>query len=119
MNESEGNNPVALTKRWIEEIVIHLGFCPFAARVFYNNQILYKVCFSDQWNTIISNINEMRTKLSREDNNTSTGFIIFENKFTDFDEYLDLFYNLEQLTERVKKTSPTIQIGAPTHLFIY
>jgi len=99
MNAPHNNKPIALTKKWIEEIVIKLGFCPFAARVFYNNQIVYEICSTDQWHDIIGVLKEVLTKLSAEDNNNSTAFIIFENVFRSFDDYLDLFYNLEQWVE--------------------
>ena len=37
------DGPEARTRQWIEEVVISLGLCPFAARPYMNEEIRYVV----------------------------------------------------------------------------
>lgn len=84
------------TNNWIKSVVIDCNFCPFAAKALFNKSIRYVVKSN-------VNINEgleaLKTELEELENNTDieTSFIIFENDFKDFDDYLDLVKKAERL----------------------
>ena len=84
------------TNNWIKSVVIDCNFCPFAAKALFNKSIRYVVKSN-------VNINEgleaLKTELEELENNTDieTSFIIFENDFKDFNDYLDLVKKAERL----------------------
>ena len=84
------------TNNWIKSVVIDCNFCPFAAKALFNKSIRYVVKSN-------VNINEgleaLKTELEELENNTDieTSFIIFENDFKDFDDYLDVVKKAERL----------------------
>jgi hypothetical protein len=86
---------VKRTKDWLEKIVIDLGLCPFAAKVFYEKKILF---VTTQFNTIQKSfdvITNSADSILSIDNNFSTSLIIFETGLESFNDYLDLYYTLE------------------------
>ncbi len=87
------------TKKWINDVVVGCNFCPFAARVVKQQAIHFQVENS-------SNLKECLTSLMLEvqrlDNNETieTSFLILDNSFSDFNDYLDLVEKAETLLKK-------------------
>ena len=84
------------TNNWIKSVVIDCNFCPFAAKALFNKSIRYvvksNVNMRESLSALKSELIELETKTDIE-----TSFIIFENDFTNFDDYLDLVEKAERL----------------------
>ena len=89
--------PITLTKQWLEKIVIDLSLCPFAAKVFYEDNILF---LSADFTTIESSI-LITEKAIRDILNPQTSFttclIIYKSGLDSFDEFLDVYYTIEDI----------------------
>ncbi len=84
------------TNNWIKSVVIDCNFCPFAAKALFNKSIRYVVKSNVNIN---KGLEALKTELEELENKTDieTSFIIFENEFKDFDNYLDLVKKAERL----------------------
>ncbi len=83
------------TKDWLEKVVIDLGLCPFASKVFYDNKILF---ITTEFHTIqksLDVITNSADSILSVDTNVTTSLIIFETGLESFDHYLDLYYTIE------------------------
>lgn len=84
------------TNNWIKSVVIDCNFCPFAAKAMFNKSIRYvvksNVTMKESLAALKLELEELETKTDIE-----TSFIIFENDFSDFDDYLDLVKKAEKL----------------------
>jgi hypothetical protein len=84
------------TNKWIKSVVIDCNFCPFAAKALLQKSIRYHVNEN-------SNLEEALLSLQKEvifleaNKEYETGFIIFPNNFSNFEDYLDLVFASEQL----------------------
>lgn len=77
------------TQHWIKSVVIDCNFCPFAARVYQQQSIHYTVGSSS---SVKDALQLVQTELEWLDANasTETSFVIFQDSFEDFDDYLGL-----------------------------
>ncbi len=84
------------TNNWIKSVVIDCNFCPFAAKALFNKSIRYVVKSNVNIN---ESLEALKTELEELENKTDieTSFIIFENDFKDFNDYLDLVKKAERL----------------------
>jgi len=85
------------TKEWLEKIVIDLSLCPFAAKVYQEDKILF---LETDFTNIESSINLTKNGIQEIlDPNTSftTCLIIFKSGLESFEEYLDIYYSLEDI----------------------
>ena len=95
MNATE-DKVIEQTKNWIKSVVIDCNFCPFASKAFMNKSIRYIIKSN-------ANIKDSLLALKAEleylenDKNIETSFIIFENDFKSFDNYLSLVKKSEKL----------------------
>ena len=84
------------TINWIKSVVIDCNFCPFAAKAILKKSIRYiiksNVTLDESLEALKEELNYLET-----DTDIETSFIIFENNFSDFDDYLDLVKRAEQL----------------------
>ena len=94
MNQSHPS--IQQTKRWIEEVVIGLNFCPFAKKPFADNKIFFfeksKADLAIALNKIIQVCVEMDV-----DDQKETCFIIYPDSFLSFQDYLQLLDYAEKL----------------------
>jgi hypothetical protein len=96
MTNAPENMPIARTKRWIQEVVIGLNFCPFAAKPFKDEVIRYVTLDQMGSKEVMENlINECH--FLRENTNWDTSLLILSNGFESFEDYLDLVDLCEQL----------------------
>ena len=87
------------TINWIKSVVIDCNFCPFAAKAILKKSIRYiiksNVTIDESLEALKQELNYLETDIE-----TETSFIIFENNFSDFDNYLDLVKQAEQLLSK-------------------
>ena len=103
-------NVIQQTKRWVEDIVIGLNLCPFAAQPFNDNRIEYIV--SDN-NEVENDLQELAICFSILDNRVSieTILLIFPQAYKNFDDYLEILYLANLLLEDLK-LSGTYQLAS-------
>ena len=94
-------NVIQQTKRWVEDIVIGLNLCPFAAQPFNDNRIEYIV--SDN-NEVENDLQELAICFSILDNRVSieTILLVFPQAYKNFDDYLEILYLANLLLEDLK-----------------
>jgi len=75
------------TKKWVEEIVIDLNLCPFAAQPFKNDTIEYVVITGDSTE---QHLQQLADNLRLLDDNSSieTSLLIYPRAYQNFDDYL-------------------------------
>lgn len=84
------------TKKWINDVVIGCNFCPFAANVVKQQTAYYQVENSIDPAICLDSFFAELARLNDEEN-IETSFLIFPNAFENFDDYLDLVSDAEEL----------------------
>lgn len=84
------------TTNWIKSVVIDCNFCPFAAKAVMKKSIRYIVKSNVVMTQCLSALKEELQHLET-DPETETSFIILSNNFKDFDDYLDLIEETDNL----------------------
>lgn len=90
------NLVIRQTKRWIEEVVIEQQFCPFAWRVYENQQIRYCVTQEVELEPSLQILIEEMVRLNQEPD-IATSLLIFTCGFSAFEAFLDLLELGEKL----------------------
>lgn len=90
-------DPISKTKKWLEKIVIELSLCPFAAQVYYNNNILFLAIDFTDIETSIKTIENAIIDIINPKTNFTTCLIIYKSGLTSFDNYLDVYYTIEDI----------------------
>jgi len=89
---------VEQTKVWIKNYVVKNNFCPFAAKVYLEDRIYYRVVETENLEECLEAVNEEFLRLDRVDaSEIDTTLIIFKNAFQDFRDYLDGLNIAEEL----------------------
>lgn len=86
------------TKLWINDVVIGLNLCPFAAPVVAKNLVNYNVVDGDDIEQHLHQLADVLKTLD-ENNNIETSLIIFPQAYAVFDDYLDLLHLADLLVE--------------------
>ena len=89
-------NIISQTRNWIEQVVVGLNFCPFAAKPFKDEVINYKVIQPANLNLVLESLILECNRLE-DDEVTETSLLILPESFDDFENYLDLVDLAEQL----------------------
>jgi len=88
------------TLRWLEEAIIGLQFCPFAAPVFRDSRIHIAVTdvqtFDDAIRAVLT---ELDTLLSMTSTERATTLVVLPQALASFDEYLDAIDLLDGLLD--------------------
>jgi hypothetical protein len=84
------------TQAWINNVVIGLQFCPFAAKPFKQKTIDYTLCTEKVTIKALEAVARYMDKLHRQPN-IETGLLIFEHGFKNFHSYLQLLDVAERL----------------------
>lgn len=87
------------TTNWIKSVVIDCNFCPFAAKAVLKKSIRYIVKSNVDMTQCLSALKEELYHLET-DPETETSFIILPEDFKNFDDYLDLVEEAEDLLVR-------------------
>lgn len=99
-NSSE--DVIRQTKNWLNEIVIGLNLCPFAARPFNDNSIDYVVASTQgKKPTIEQHLHQLANCFNKLDETVSieTSLLIFPDGYDRFDDYLELLHLSNLLLE--------------------
>ena len=96
MSMTTNEKVIEQTNNWIKSVVIDCNFCPFAAKALFSKSIGYVVKSNVN---MAESLEALKNELHELDHKTDieTSFIIFENDFTNFNDYLDLVKKAEQL----------------------
>ncbi len=86
------------TKKWITEVVIGCNFCPFAAKEMKHSGIYYQVENSMDKVTCLQVFLQECSRLNEEEKIVTT-LLIFPNGFEQFDDFLTLVEEAENLLE--------------------
>jgi len=91
------------TRRWVEQVVIQLNLCPFAAAPFKKDRIRYYVSHALDANQLVDELLEelilLKDTPARE---VETTLFIVPNAFSSFDEYNQFGVILDQLIYSLK-----------------
>ena len=89
---------VTKTKEWVRDIVIGLNLCPFAASVLMENKIRFAASSAKSTEDVIGDaLEEAMRLLATPEEELSTTLVIYTNALSDFEEYLDTPYLLEDV----------------------
>ena len=94
-------NAEALTRQWVEAIVVGLNLCPFAAPVVKQATIHYAVCEEAKDEAVIQAfLAELDRIQASEEDELATTLLIAPNALADFEQYLDMLDILQGLLDR-------------------
>ena len=91
------------TENWIEQVVIGLNLCPFAAPVFEANRIAYQVM---EGSDTAAHLQQLADCLADLDNTAAieTSLLIYPQAYRQFDDYLDFLEISNGLLEELNYT---------------
>ena len=85
-----GEDPIALTRRWLERAVIGLNLCPFAKSVYVKQQVRFVLCDARDTDALLQVLREELQWLHGADpQHTDTTLIVHPYVLTDFLDYND------------------------------
>lgn len=90
---------IAQTKKWINDVVVGLNFCPFAAREVKRNSIAYEVITDGDTKNVLEKLLGALQKMDN-DKTVETTLLILTNGFDSFDHYLNLVNASENLLKK-------------------
>lgn len=91
-------NPIDVTRKWIEAVVVGCNFCPFAAKELKAGTVRYTVQESEDWK-VLQEAFLAECEWLDEHPETETSLLILTKAVRDFEDYLDLAEVAEQLLE--------------------
>jgi len=80
---------ITQTKKWIDNVIVGLNFCPFAKKEVVNNTIHYYVSQQKKLKPALTELIEQCVLLKNEPT-IETSLIIFDEGFKSFEQYLTL-----------------------------
>lgn len=86
---------IAQTQRWVNDVVVGLNFCPFAAKEIKQQKVLYAIATNPQPENIILQLHELFQKLNN--NEAATAILIIPEGYEIFKKYLQLVNIAETL----------------------
>jgi len=90
------------TRKWIENLVIGLGLCPFASRVYFDDRIRFSTKSVIQTESLVNCFNEEIQCIL--DGTCDTSIIILNDGPEQFQDYLDLLDVFKALIKKEKLT---------------
>ncbi len=92
---------ILITKRWLTDIVIGFGLCPFASKVYDDGKVSFaSLVFS--YDAMLNEMNNGINQILDEADMTTTKLIVIREGLEDFDDYLDIHYALEEELKRTE-----------------
>ncbi|NOR80272.1 MAG: DUF1415 family protein [Methyloprofundus sp.] len=80
---------IAQTKRWLEQVVIGLNFCPFAKPVFEQGKIHYQVSDAQSLECCLEDLIAEAERLDKQ-SEIETTLLIYERALQGFEDFLDV-----------------------------
>lgn len=102
---------IVATINWLQEVVIGLGLCPFAARPHKEKKIRFACCSEDHPPLILQQLNHEIDLLLESPEKIETTVFILSSAFADFFDYMDVLELALQLVT-LKKLDGVIQIAS-------
>ncbi|NJB85027.1 hypothetical protein GGR26_000772 [Lewinella marina] len=94
-------SPVEDTRRWVEDFVVGLGLCPFAAPVLSAGQVVYQLCPEVEAEAAFYWAGaQVQWLLDQSPAVVDTSLLIFPDGLDDFEDFLDFEEELEQLLDQ-------------------
>jgi len=108
---------ILLTQKWLTDIVIGYGLCPFASKVYENEQVAFSV-IEFSYESLLDEMNESIEIIINHSNQISTKLIIISKGLEDFHDYLDVYYALDEELKR-SGLSEVVQLASfhPKYIF--
>ncbi len=102
MNQTK-QTVIQKTKNWVEQIVIGLNLCPFAAQPFHNETIDYAVMTGD---SIEQHLQQLADTFNRFDDDATleTSLLIYPEAYQAFNDYLDFLDYANRLLDDLQYT---------------
>lgn len=92
---------VETTRQWLDQMVVGLNLCPFAANVINRDQVRYAVCDATTDAELKQfYLNELQLLLETHENDLATSLLMFSQGLKTFDDYLDILDWFQQLLEQ-------------------
>lgn len=88
------------TKTWVEDVVIGLNLCPFAAQPFHDDRIEYIVITGDSTEQHLQHLADYFVTLDTSAD-IETSLLIYPDSYQIFDDYLDFLYLANRLLEEL------------------
>ena len=89
--------PAELTRSWVENFVVRLGLCPFAAQPLRRGEVAFVTCQHDAPEAVFYWVLEqMQVFVQQASSEVATTLLIFPGALQDFSEFLDLVEELEE-----------------------
>ena len=84
------DDPIALTRRWVERVVIGLGLCPFAKAVYARQQVRFVLSDATTAEALLESlVAELRCLRDADPQVVDTTLLIHPHALTDFVDYND------------------------------
>ncbi|MEP0203073.1 MAG: DUF1415 domain-containing protein [Halioglobus sp.] len=92
MNTGQPDQALALTKNWVEKIVIGMNLCPFASRDWDQGRVRSTVCNEHDAESVLLALASEMQLLESDDSIETTLLVLTETfeDFGDFNQFLDL-----------------------------
>jgi hypothetical protein len=85
---SKNTDPVRLTQQWLNEVVIGLGLCPFAAQPVLERRVRIRACDCESELELLETLHEELTLLEQQPAETlETSLLVIPNMLADFADY--------------------------------
>lgn len=89
-------------RAWLEQFVVGLNLCPFAAPVVSSEGLRIKICDATDIDTIMQSfLSELDLIQSTLESDIATTLLVIPNALKDFEEYLDVIDLAEELLSEV------------------
>jgi hypothetical protein len=96
------SDPIAATRRWIENIVIGLNLCPFAGRVFREEMIRYAISEAADSDALLDDLaRELKSLVAEPIEQVETAILIHPHVLQDFLDYNDFLARADELLEEL------------------
>ena len=95
-------SPLQATRQWLDDIVVGLNLCPFAAPVINNDGLHIEVSDAEQSEQQLAAVLQQLDKLQLADvSELETSLLVFSHGLSDFDQYWELVGIANDLLQQV------------------
>jgi len=94
---------IEVVDRWIQQVVIDLGLCPFAYEVHAKKQILFVTTEFREAEPFVELLQNCITHILSSDLTETTALIIINSGLEKFEDYMLVYYSLEKLLPQLEQ----------------
>lgn len=109
-------DPLADTERWLAEVVVGQGFCPFAARPYADDEV-YLERADGPAPAVLTRFVRRAAQMTEHPSPATALLVLTAPAFDDFDVYLDLAETAAGVLEEVAADELTLATFHPTYRF--